>query len=477
MQKTKLALLFDTFSDEDWKAFHNYLHSPYFNNRQQLKDLFHWIRQIHKKGQKEYPDNQYLWEKLFKKQPYKQITLYRLFSLLSKLGEDFLALRQYEGHPFTSSFYLLQSLNERGLYKYYNTLFPKIKEKLSTQILEGSKWYHQQYLLHQTEDRFLKNTAPQQRNPTQLTFSLDWYYLILKLKDYCILLDKSGKQKTSFDQTSLRHFLTYLQGFDWKAIPLLRLYYTTAQTLLYPEEPKHYFALVALLKHFESSIEQTEVLELYNFAQNYCVKRINRGDSAYLKKLFALYQYLLAKEVIVSDGVLNHLYYKNIMVIALRLKEFTWAGEFLHQYKNYILPKHRQNAFYYNSGILHFYRKRYGKSMQAMLKVNDKNPLYILETKACLFKSYYELEETEALLLLAHNFKTYVRRQKQLPDTVRKGYLNMIQLSCRLACINPWEAGKLERLKKKFERSSFLPDGNWLLSKIKEKELSLTKQK
>ncbi|MGB1242392.1 MAG: hypothetical protein ACPG49_07715 [Chitinophagales bacterium] len=469
MKDTKLYQILNSFSEDEWKQLRLYISSPFFNHRKQLIELLYWIHHVRFKLKKTYPNRTYLWKRLFGKKPFDEARFYRLCSELNKLTADFIGYQKYQQQPWMPAYYRLQAFNERNLNKHFKTDYTKVTAKLSKQTEKDSDFYYHQYLFNLAEEQYLRKTTPNKRNLQMFILPFDIQYFIVKLRYYCLLLNNRTVKNVEEEHSSIQLFINYLEAFDFNAYPLIRLYYRSLLMFINSLETSHFFTLKGLLKQLDTQINAIDRLELYNFAQNYCAKRINQGDNEFLKELYKLYQLLLQKKVLLHKGHLNHWYYKNITIVAIRLKEFSWAGQFISEYKHAISENFRENAFNYNNGALLFYRKRYKKAIAFLLKIDDKHVYYTLDTKTCLLKTYYELDETEALLLLTHSFAVFVRNQKQLAETFRLGYLNLIQFTARLTRIASWEKGKINTLKKQIETAAYVMDKNWLLKKMRDR--------
>ena len=80
--------------------------------------------------------------------------------------------------------------------------------------------------------------------------------------------------------------------------------------------------------------------------------------------------------------------------------------------------------------------------------------------------SYYELDEIEALGSLLDAFRIYLNRNKDIPSTRRKHYLNTISLIRKLAKTIQGDIPKVEKLIQEVETTQGVVSKNWILEKL-----------
>jgi hypothetical protein len=111
------------------------------------------------------------------------------------------------------------------------------------------------------------------------------------------------------------------------------------------------------------------------------------------------------------------------------LEEFGWIENFIRQYDSYLLPEEKFNAVTYNRAALFSARKEYKKALLELHNVEFTDSSYHLGAKIIQIKSYYELEETEALFALIETFRKYLLRNRDLADYRKKANSNMLKLT------------------------------------------------
>ena len=247
-------------------------------------------------------------------------------------------------------------------------------------------------------------------------------------------------------------------------------------TLTESEDESHFESLKQMLEKHSNKFSAKEARDMYAYAQNYCIKKINSGHSKYLNEIFYLYKELLAKEIILEDGLISPWHFKNIVTTALRLEEFDWVENFIQQYQDNLSKESKENAVNYNIAALHFFRKEYSKALKLLQKVDFTDVYYHLDSKSMLLKTYFELEEHDGLYSLFDTFKIYLRRNKLISDYQKTVYLNLVKYTKKLVKLKTGfpTIKKITELKDQIKETKQIADLNWLNKKVEDAEASLS---
>ncbi len=87
----------------------------------------------------------------------------------------------------------------------------------------------------------------------------------------------------------------------------------------------------------------------------------------------------------------------------------------------------------YNLSALYYARKDYKAALQQLHDVEFTDDNYHLGAKVIQLKSFYELDETEALFALIEAFKKFVGRSRQLSDYLKAATLNFAKMTKKVA--------------------------------------------
>ena len=181
-----------------------------------------------------------------------------------------------------------------------------------------------------------------------------------------------------------------------------------------------------------------------------------------------MYKEALANDVLLDNGELSQWDYKNIVTTALRVKDFKWAENFLHEYKPKMPKEDRKNAFTFNMARYYFAIKNYDEVLQLLQEVQYSDIFYQLDAKTTLLKTYYELGEWQPLYSLKDSFRILLGRKRLITPQQKANYLNLLNFSIRVFRMDVKDKPKLRKLKQEISIASNVADKSWLMEKVNE---------
>lgn len=472
MKDTKLFLLLDTFNPYQLNRFKKFLLSPYHNEDNQLISLFTALHPYFKNPAKAgIPAQAKLWQIVSGRKKFGAVKFARLFSDLLKKAEEFLVIDDIKQSGYKKTENLLALYVDKKLVKHYPEAALMARKKLDASTYREGEYYLHVYRLEAYENSFieLQNQRTTEKNLLQTVEALDTFYLINKLNYLAAILHYKKFLSMEGEVKLAAEILEHLKQHDYRHIPALHISYLAVQSLMEPEEEKHFKELKALLPAHYMLFPPQQARNLYAFAVNYCIRKINGGNLAYVPQLLAIYQQMLMAGIMLDEaGMLSQFDYKNMVSVGLRAGDIKWTEGFIHQYKNSIPKQHRQNAFTFNLAKLHFAKRRFDKVLPLLQDVVYNDIFYQLDSKTTLMKTYYELGEYLPLMALKESFRILLRRKKLISAQNRVNYTNFIRFTMQLYRVDVKDTDKLKELGKSITTSTNVADKGWLLEKLGE---------
>jgi hypothetical protein len=472
----KLAAIIASFTVFELNRFRKYVASPFFNEKEAVLRLLDALLPYFK--QKNTP---ILWDDAAVKQKlwaaahgqtdvnepaYNDTQFRRLCSDLNKLAEGFLAQTALENNVFAAQNYALRGAYSRNLPKHFRAIAAAQREQAAQARVRDADFYLQQYIFENTADAWLvrdmRRTA--QTNVEAATRQLDLFYLAKRLRAYCDMLNYQTVLKLNLETAGLAEIQKLVQQLNYATEPLIHIYSLTLLTLTDFENTAHYSDLLAALAQHSGIITAAERREIYTFAMNYCIRKINLGDTDFYQKLFDLYQYVLQYGYILDNDELPPWDYKNIITLGLRLQAYAWTEDFIAQYNDRLPLNFRANAKVYNLAKLAFAKQNFTKVITLLQNVIYQDVFYNLDSKALLIKTYYELDELEAIDALLESFRIYLVREKTVSETTRQQFLNFIRFTRKL-CAAPTKK-QAATIRQQLDATPDVADKRWLLAKF-----------
>ena len=473
MQNSKLINVISTFSTKEIRRFDEYLNSPYFNKNELATKLYEFCKADYPKFRISKIDRRDAFSYVFQTEAFSEQKLRYVMTDLVKLLEDYLSITQYEKKPIRQKQNLLRELSERKLNKYFQSSLDIAQSMRSKNAYRDAAYFYDQYAL-ESESYIFQVRNFQRNNDESLQNSvenLDLFFLATKLRSCCELMNRKNVFADDYQILFLDEILIHLKNNEYNDFPAISIYYQILMTLIESDDESHFSLLKNLLNDNADKFSMDEARDMYAFAQNYCIKKINGGNTSYLNELFLMYKTLIEKKIIFLGNFLSPWHFKNIVYVSLRLHEVDWTESFIYEYKNKISPEFRDNAFTYNLASLHFHKKEYSKALKLLQNVDyTDNIYYHLDSKSLLLKTYFELDEVESLLSLIDAFRIFLRRNKLISDYQRSVYLNLVKFVKKALNIKLKSKSheKIIQLREEIEKTKKVADLKWLLSKIDE---------
>lgn len=474
MKNTKLIQVFDTFSPKEWNEFLDFLQSPYFNKNKKISRLFEYLYQAHKKPSKFSLESKQVFGQVYPERKFDQVYLNKQISMLYQLQKKYLMQIDFSNSGVNQELALLRQLEKRKLNNIFNLQKKTIEKKQLERKTKDSRWYFQNFILKSIEDTHF-TSLQLRRYDTALQEkidNLDIYYLIEKLKGYCEMVNRSKIVEGTYEFNLISETLSFFENRKaLSQIPILQIYLQIFRTLKNEEEEFHFEHLVASLEKYQNSFSQKEVIGMYRYAQNYCIRKINRGKTEYYRKLFKLFQTQLVDRINMPNDILAAADYKNIVTVGLKVKESEWVRQFIFDYKDALEPKLRENVFNYNLASFHYGVKDYATAIQLLSTVRYTDVYYEISGKIILAKTYFALKEYDALYYFIDAFKLNLQRNKKVAFQYRQSIINfLIQLKkiTRIKEENTYMTDavfqkKSRKVKSRLEQVEPIIDRSWLL--------------
>jgi hypothetical protein len=480
MKNSKLVKAVAELSAWELRHLSDFVHSPFFNKHERLSQLMDIVVAAAPDYDAALLDRHAIYRQLFPENAFDEQKFKDLLSLGMKLFKSYLTFYKLRQDEFAQGLALLEALEERkweGEFHKTRIALDKTADSQPGQLQEKQLRHLRLQeahinLLGAAKDRKADDTVFIANN------LLDTYYLVYRLKLAVEMANRRNVVGQEFDLGMLAPLLDYLaahpQNVDQN--PGVRIYLLLYRLLTEADGSATFEALAALLQRGITAFHLVERREIYGYTINFCIQQVNRGHSHYLSGMIDLYQNALDDETLLNEGWLSQWDYKNIVTSGLKAKRFDWCERFIEQYKTKIEPGSRDNAYTYNLASLHLEQGNYKQALKLLQHVEFSDQFYHLGAKVMLLKSYYELQEHEALLHLCETFRMYLKRNTDLSKYHQTINMNLIALTRKLADIQSrWpdlgrkdRALQLARIKIAIEEKGNVAQKAWLEGKVAE---------
>jgi len=477
MRQSRLVKRLENLDSRQKEQFSKFVNSPYFNQHDKTVKLLNLIFIALEKQKPTNLERAKIFQKLYPQEKYEEQKLHNVMSYLMRLYHRFLALQRFEGQEFEESVSTLEQAykeSELDVFTNRSKLFEKtIKDHLTT----DSHYYLSVFRYHTLRrDYHIQNVKrADQESGQKWIDALDDFYVLEKLRQSCNLKAHEMIMNTSYDFTLLTPMMQHI-AVNWEHYqqsPTIAAYYTILKMLDDSNNPEHYQQLKQLLLEYSDAYTYEHLNELYNFASNYCILKINTGNVDFQSELLDIYKQTVKTETVLRNGKIAGWDYKNISTLGCHLGEFNWTYHFIESHKDKLIQSHQNNAYNYSLAYYHFTKKDYDEASALLLQVQFTEMQYHMGGNLLLMRSYYELENIDALFSLLESMRIYIIRSQKMTTKEKRGYKNLLRFAKKLVTIKSDKIAmtqkeflkKMNKLQDEIDGTDNIYAKSWLVSK------------
>lgn len=467
MQKSHLFTLFLTLSNAEIRKVQAWLQAPIHNKRKELIILFDWIcLEKEKKGEDRFT-KMAAFKKLFPKEPYKDSTIRILMSYLLKTIQDFLVYQQITEQKIDNQIQLANIYQQRNLDKRFQQLIKNIKEKQHDQPFRDADFYQREFLIYKEENTFLaKQSRSRPMSLQKIDDALEVNFIIQKLAQSCLTVSHQNVYKSDYNIGMLPQILEYVEQNNLLEIPAINLYYQGYKFLTEDENGTYFATFRKLIVKHQDIFPPAEILVLYIMAINHCIQKINQDSgSTYLQEAFTLYRLGIEKNFLLTNGIISRFSYRNIVSSGLKLKEFDWVANFIHDYKKHLDKVFRESTFYYCLSRYYYEIGNYKEAMKILQQDKYSDLISNLAAKTLLIKIYYEHQENDVLEYFLISFEAFIKRKKEI-GYHKANYLNIIRLMKKMLALPLYNKKAKLKLREEVKSTQPLSERIWFLEQL-----------
>lgn len=464
MEKSQLLTVLRTCSKRELREISRWLRSPSHNLRQDIVAFFDWLNE---NGRLEQPvEKETFWPVLFPNEPFDDARMRQLMYFLLKSIEDFLVWEELTKDDVRKIAALASVYRRRQLEKPFRQSLENAKRAAHASPFRNSVHLQNGFNLEMEEYKYLTSLKGNTRfNLREVSDSLDLAFVAQKLRISSLMLSHQAVYKAEYDAGLLDDVLRFVETKNLLDSPAIATYYYCVKTLTEKKDETNFEKLEHHLYEHGGLFPINELREVFLFALNFCVSRINAGQEIYLRKALGLYKRGFEQRILHEDGFISGKTFVNAVQIALKLHEFEWVERFIKDFQLFIEEKQRVSVVNFLLSRLHFERGEYDMAMQLMHGFEYDDLLWNLIAKIMLLKIYFEYRFFDALESHIDALRAYLQR-KEILGYHKSNYKNIISLTRKLLHLAPNSLHQKERLRLLITNTNPLTERDWLLAQI-----------
>ena len=469
---SRVYIVLASMTKEERKKWLIFVESPYFNTNKLLTELSQLLVKSTGDFQRIPDTYKQLGAKMKATQTHDNII--RLLSkLFTDVTEKYLAQIGFEKHRYASQHFLTSYYKYRSLDKLYRTTYAETIAAFESRQTEIEPEYYFWLFLMQFEySKYLVTFGIHNSKPDigllETLNALDNFYFCNRL-DISVALftvKTSSRLDTDF---SFSENIASIVAKKPDAYALLTNMWTKAFDLVQAPTVDKYRKFKEYIECHQALIE----------AEQY--KRFFAAQLILLRTLFSEatdrakeYLSLCSKEdaLLLLDGYVLPLTYRNVVFSFLILKENTAVRTFMNEYHDRITP-----SFEHIEGLTQLCESMYafeiGDFKKADLYCQNLDVeafIFELDVRRLRIKIDYELGNDESADKKTNNARLQLsRKQNVMGEKNLEVFRDFHNFTTRLLKLAPFEKPKLHELKTEVENATVLPEKVWLLNKIDQK--------
>lgn len=483
MKGNKLLEILRTFSEDEIKSFEKFIDSPFFERQRDVSGLYSLIKKYHPDYANENLDKQKVFSKLYPKEEFNEKKLKNLYSELTKLAEHFLLYRSLRINEINDKLSLASEYKKRDLDSLYNSVMKTIEDKLNYSPFDSYEGFNlrEKFFYIKDEYYFWKNDFDKSiKNRIEATeyFTLTFLIKYLqRLRDKNMLTLRYNKPfenpllDTLTENINFENTIDSLRKSNYRYVWLLEIYYYIYLCEKDNTDTEKFYKLKDIFLSHINFFSQESKDQIFSSMIGYCERAASEGKEEMYSEEFELINKMLEFEVFTGgkNKFINPVVFRNIMLLALKLKEYDWLEIFGKNYIEKLKPNFRENLDHLLKANLNFARKYFDKALYNLSDIKYDHFMYKFDVKNLMLKIYYELGLYSQAYSLIDAYKHFLDDNKEHSKIHNENYRNFLTLYSKLLKMK--ESGnfsELPQLLKQIRNTQSLASRIWILEKIDE---------
>lgn len=489
--------ILESLTREELKLFRKFILSPYFNRSEKVVRLYDALIRYYPSFQNIKLTKENLHKKIAPDLPYNEITMRRLLYDLQILCENFMKQLSMENKPIDSKLSMIEELATRGSLRMH-----KKGAKETAALLEAEKFTDSDYCLRKFRletDQFYFGMINEKitkksfvnTESTRLIKGITYlisYFMLEAIKHNDILLSYSKSFNVKYNEKFINQFI---ELFDLERLDIfihqnslaggntIEVYLKALRAFLYFDNEFHYNDFRDSLNKHSTGLSPNDNHHLHFRLAAYClVKNSNSQDFNHFfeNELFEIYKTIIEDKHFETESnkYIPVELFRNIVIQAIRMKEFTWLEDFITEYGRMLHPEKRKEVMNYCYALLYFERGAYEQSLKWLVSIKSEEFIFHLDLRNLFFRNYYELGQFDVALSYANSTKKFLNENKLVSDENRVWHENFYKYALKLLHYQntktKTDPGVLHRT---VNRNKKITSKQWLLEKTASLEKSV----
>lgn len=478
MNNSKLVNILRTFSGSEMKEFERLAASPFFNKGRNYVPFLKELNKFHPKFDNEKMTAEYLFGKIYPSKKYNKQIIWNMNSALLNMAEEFLFYCSVKRDPFIKNHYIAEEYSRRKLSPFFLKKIDETESTLNENRIDQT-YFMYKILLEASKEEYYRHEEKQNLSPSYNISEGEYSILLFLWKSIEVMnnmMVDSYMYNAAPQINIINEFIKNLQleniikyckqkeyGYTW----LIEMFYYQFKIIMYPDDIKSFYKLKQEIERNFKRFTDKEKLNWITTLMNFCGYK---HDAESRKMLFEIHQFELKEGIALTGKYLSKPHYLQILKNAIAINKNEWVKDFIEKYIPKLKPSYQKQIKALSLAYLHLNLKQYEKVIESLAQVRFSDIKDKLTVKMIYIRTYYELDETEALISHVDTTSRFISNNIMLiPDDIAKKYRAALNVIKKLITVREKKSyDDLYVLKKAITEKKDAMLSEWLIEKIEE---------
>lgn len=417
-------------SKSDLKKLGDFIKSPYFNSKETLISLFKII-------EKNYPDfkaEKFDYKKVYAKiygGIYKEQTIKNLYSEFGGLLKKFFAHERIESDLTDYSLALIRGLRDKKCYEqsnkqidyYKNTITKAISfDETNLLCLFNLEFSYYENILSMNKLDLHDYHSVYNSILDNLTYFFISTFFFCSKEDFIVTQAHNFNEKDSYTNNR------FLKNFDADAFfnsidserysDAMKISYLAYKYTVGDVTQEQYYEYKKLVTNNVDKIGTAEKINYWASLLVILIMKLIPNDKNFYKEAFEINNFFLNLKIFPNkqDIKLSISMFRDVFGVALVLKKFDYAGEFVKKYSEFLEYEAIENEVNYAMGRINFQTKNYETSLEHLNKVKFQQVLEKINVRFYYLMNYIELKSYQAAISMLNSIRQFYSESKEIPE-------------------------------------------------------------
>ncbi len=479
MLNSKLIEILKTFSPEELKNLEKFAKGTYFNKGRDYIPLLRILKNNYPSFNGSTLTRKSLYEKMFPGKNYNYQVLRNMFSGLQKICEEFIVFNRIRNDRIEFNLILSDDLRSRILLDLASRYAGKSLKILSKAGLDGD-YFRRSYELTQMKreiNQGLNNSKEAIESLSEEAVYFFYFFLmgtsrhIEEMSVYNHNLNANFEDHLTFklmENLNLENLAIFLSNQNYENSKIAELFAVHIRLMIDYKNEKLFEKFRSILKESFARLSRWGKYNMYLCLENACVRLQAVNEIKYRTILLEVYKEQLNNNFYnnseTSPMALDM--FRNIIINALRLREFDWVEFFINNYINTLQSDYRENMYNFSFSLLYFEKGNFEESLRFITQLKYDTFVFKFDVRVLTLMIYYELNYIEEAISLLDSFRHFISETKTISEYVREIHTNFIRYYNELIKLSSGiKPGGNEHLTEEIKNSR-VRNKEWLLKKI-----------